>query len=861
MLTAAGFLVKEGSCGQDALALAASEDPALILLDIRLPDFDGFEVSKRLKNNPVTALIPILHISSAGLYQQDYPAAVESGAEAYLREPVEASTLVSMITALIRSKKAEARARQAEREAKTILESIGDGHIRLDKNFRLTYANRAVEHLFGRRRETLIGSKFWEVALGIPEEQAAQFRRVMREREAAVFESRDSATERWYEVKVFPVDDGGITVSYRDITGQKRAERELHESTSILRAINEGTDNMILVKDREGRLLMANPAMLRLLNKDESEIVGKTDLEFMSDPEQAREIMANDRRVMENGRLEVLEETADTPHGTVTYLFAKAPYRDKEGKVIGLTGIGANITERKKADEELRSLQQRLAFALKAGRSGTFDWDMVHNVNSWSDETLALYGMRREEFEGTFESWLNRVLPEDREIAIWTMEDAKANRELTSDFRIRRRDTREIRWINARGMVLFDDAGKPVRMIGINVDVTDRKIAEEALRESEARERARAEELEAVMDAVPAATFIARDPECRVIIGSRATHELLLVPLGANLSKSAGEVESPAQFRVMKNGREIPAPELPVQVAAATGQAVRNYELDIVYEDGSSRTVMGDAVPLLDSRGRPRGSVGAFIDVSELKRIEKELRRSNEDLQRFAYAASHDLQEPLRSIGAFSALLDKPEAGLSGEGREILSQIRASVKRMQTLIKDLLEFSRYGVGTQLEKGPADCGALFQIAVDHLRTAIAESGAHIDAENLPVVLGNDGALLRVFQNLLGNAIKYRSAALPEIRVSAELKGGEWVFAVQDNGIGIDMRYTERIFDAFQRLHSRDEVEGSGIGLALVKRILERHSGRVWVESEPGKGSTFSLRYRIGPAWSQAPRQTD
>lgn len=614
ILTEAGFIVKEGSSGREAMEIAASEDPSLILLDIRLPDLSGFEVSKQLKRDPKTALIPILHISSVGLYEHDYPAALESGAEAYLREPVEPSTLVSMVTALVRGKKAEARARLAEREANMILESIGDAHVRLDRNFRLTYANQAVERVFGRRRETLIGSKFWDLVLGIPEEQAAQLRRVMLEHSVSVFETRDRAGARCYEVRAFPVDEGGITVSYRDITAQKRAERELRESTSILRAINEGTDNLIFVKDRNGRIVMANPATLRLLDKEESAIIGKTELEILPDPAQARQIMENDRRVMENGRLEVVEETADTPRGTVTYLVAKAPYRDAEENVIGLTGIGANITDRKKVSDELQALQAKLSLALKAGRSGTFDWDMVNDTASWSDETLELYGLRRDEFDGNFAFWQSRVLPEDLEAATWTMEEARQNLELNSDFRIRRRDTGEIRWINARGMALLDSTGAPVRMIGINVYITARKQAEEALRESEARERARAEELEAIMDAVPAATVIARDPECRVILGSRATHEIFRVPAGANLSKSAPENEKPTQYRIIKKGREVPPAELPVQMAAASGQAVRSYEFDIVYGDGASITLLGDAVPLLDGAAA-RAEASALLSI------------------------------------------------------------------------------------------------------------------------------------------------------------------------------------------------------------------------------------------------------
>jgi PAS domain S-box-containing protein len=237
--------------------------------------------------------------------------------------------------------------------------------------------------------------------------------------------------------------------------------------------------------------------------------------------------------------------------------------------------------------------------------------------------------------------------------------------------------------------------------------------------------------------------------------------------------------------------------------------------------------------------------LASIIDITERKRVEDELRRSNEELERFAYVASHDLQEPLRMVGSYVQLLAKRYRGkLDADADEFIGYALDGALRMQRLIEELLAYSR--VGTRgAEPVPTDAGVVVAGALRSLKLAIEEAGAAVRVEPLPTVLADPGQLEQVFSNLLSNALKFRGSAPPEIQVSAERRDRAWELRVRDNGIGIEPQYFERIFVIFQRLHGREEYPGTGMGLAIVKKIVERHGGRIRVESAPGAGSTFAF----------------
>ncbi|MEW6003035.1 MAG: ATP-binding protein [Nitrospirota bacterium] len=265
--------------------------------------------------------------------------------------------------------------------------------------------------------------------------------------------------------------------------------------------------------------------------------------------------------------------------------------------------------------------------------------------------------------------------------------------------------------------------------------------------------------------------------------------------------------------------------------------------------------IIGHKIMLLNARRIYRRDIGtqmvllAIEDITERKRSEKELKklseelvRSNADLKDFAYVASHDLKKPLQSIEGFVKLLARRYKGKLDANDEFIEYIGSGVKRMQMLIKDLLEYSQIGAKEKKFK-PTDCSGVVEKALGNLQAAIEERNAVVTYDELPTVMIDTPQMISLFQNLIDNAIKFRGEEAPRIHISAERKGDEWVFSIRDNGIGMDPKDSERIFGMFQRLHGSTDYPGTGIGLAICKKIIERHGGRIWVESEIGKGSTF------------------
>jgi PAS domain S-box-containing protein len=357
-------------------------------------------------------------------------------------------------------------------------------------------------------------------------------------------------------------------------------------------------------------------------------------------------------------------------------------------------------------------------------------------------------------------------------------------------------------------------------------DLLERKRGEAALVASEARFRQLA-------DTMPQMVWTSR-PDGHVDYYNERWYEF---------TGCDRELFGDASWEQYMHPEDVPSTREAYYAAVKSGEPY-NHECRFRARDNRMHWFVSRAVPVRDARGRIVKWFGTCTDIDEQKRVEEDLRRANHDLEQFAFSASHDLQEPLRSIKIYSELLTtRCSDQLDSEARKFVRYVRSGATRMETLVRDLLAYTQT---TRLDEPAemADAGKAFQLARSSLAGVIEESGAQVSAGPLPSLPVHAIHLQQLFQNLVGNAIKYRSPeGVAAVQVTAERRNGVWTFAVIDNGIGIDPAYKETIFGLFKRLHTNDEYSGTGIGLAICQRIVDRYDGRIWVESEPGRGSAF------------------
>jgi PAS domain S-box-containing protein len=603
--------------------------------------------------------------------------------------------------------------------------------------------------------------------------------------------------------------------------------------------IQEGVSLRRIVYDQRGEivdvvLLDANPAALQIYGAGSiDELKGKR-YGDMATPGMVAAALGMIRQMMAIGKSVTSEQFAEV-NGRY-YQVTTTPLGDDR-----FITMSVDITERKRAEEALRESEARYRNILETAQEGVMISDLDGRIIFANERMARLLGYSVSELVG---SKGIELVPEDmqRELAAKVRAREEGFGE-TYEVWMRRKDGGEV-CLLASGSPVQDAQGKHTANLGMYVDITERKLTERLVEESAERARQHAEEIQAIMDAAPAAIWVAHDPECRVITGNKVADSFYESKEEENVSAgpTTGDGWDKTR-RFFKDGRELKPEELPMQKATLKGVEIRNSELEVVLPSGRRIDMLGNAIPLFDEGGKVRGGVATFLDITERKRTEDDLKHSNAELQQFAYVASHDLQEPLRMVISHLSLLNKKYGdSLDPKAKVHMSTAIEGGERMRELVDDLLQYSRID-SQAAEFSLVDLNKVIEAVANNLQLAITESKCAIEVGTLPTVWADEKQMAQLFTNLVSNAIKFRAKEPPIIKIQARRNNEEHIFSVNDNGIGIDPQYHDRVFQMFQRLHTVDEYPGTGIGLALCKKIVERHGGHIWVESELGKGATF------------------
>jgi PAS domain S-box-containing protein len=731
----------------------------------------------------------------------------------------------------------------SELRYRCLFEEARDGILILDPGTRkIIDANPFMADLLGYRHQELLGKELWEIGL-LKDESAneaafheLQKNHFVRYESLPLLDKAGHLHEVEFVSHVYEEEGRKvIQCNIRDITKRQRGEEALRLSESLYRRLFETAQDGILVLDAgTGQVVDANPYMRVLLGYSLEQFLGKKLWEIgpFKGVEASKSVFA-ELKVKDSVRYESLSlERKDGRR--VEAEFISVAYFAENRRLIQCNV--RDITERRRAEEALRLSESLYRRLFETAQDGILvldaDTGQVVDANPFMRELL---GYSLEEFLGK-KLW-----------EIGPFKGVEASKSVFAELKVKDSVRYESLSLERKdgGRVAAEFISNAYfagqrRLIQCNVrDITERRRAEEALRLSESLYRRLFETAQDGILVLAADTgqVVDANPFMRVLLG---------YSLEEFLGKKLWEI---APFKGIEASKTVFS-ELKVK------DSVRYESLSLERKDGVK--VEAEFVSNAYFAEERRFIQCNIRDITERRRLERvaerrieELARSNDELAQFGYVASHDLQEPLRAVASCVQLLQRRYGGqIDARADEFIAHAVAGTKRMETLIDDLLAYSRVGSHAQ-PLAPTDCEEVLADALANLALAISESGAVVTHDRLPVVEADPTQLAQVFQNLIGNAIKFRGARTPIIHIGAESRAGEWTLSVSDNGIGIEAQYFERIFQVFQRLHTRKEYQGTGIGLAISKKIVERHGGRIWIESQLGVGSAFrfSIPMRI------------
>lgn len=740
---------------------------------------------------------------------------------------------------------AERKAREVDQRLRRVLERLADGFVSFDRERRFTYVNAEAERFLKRRREELLG-RHWRDAVPEAGHFAREFENAVARRTPVTFEDYYAPLNAWLETWAYPSNEG-ISVFFRNITERKRSEEALRESEERFRGTFENAAVGMAHLELDGRWIRVNDRLCEFLGYSREELMQLTfeDVTHPGDIEadwaQARAVIAGEipRYQMEK---RYIRKDGRVVWGNITVSLM----RDPAGRPLHFISIVEDISERRRAENALRLSEETLLSFFNSTPL------VMGVVETSDDDILHISGNRaaQEYFAGsTSGRWWSELGVSRERI-----------RFLLAHYRTARETKQTVRFecpVDPRAgagtlsvslsFIRISRNGLP-RFSYVIEDITARKQAEEELERNQERLRESEARFRGLVECVPSVLFITDANGMNEFVSPAWTQYG-----GLTAEESAGR----GWDRLLHPDDAERARETWMQVIRMG--APSEIEFRLRRHDGVYHWFIVRAQPVRDAQGQIVKWIGSATDIENQKQTELALRIAIDDLNRFAFAAAHDLREPLRNIGAYSEMLVTRFAPSSdAKVTRAAEIIQDGVERMDRLLADLLEYS-HATNIESHEEMVDSNAALAKALEDLRPAILESRATISADNLPEIPGHESQLVRIFQNLIGNAIKYRGSNLPEVRISAQRDDGHWLFRVSDNGQGIDPEFRGHIFGMFKRLHGR-EIPGTGIGLAICAKIIESRGGRIWVESQPGKGSAFLFTWPTKhgvPAF--APRQ--
>ncbi len=733
-----------------------------------------------------------------------------------------------------------------EREKQILLynkmsDQISDAISVADYNGKIIYVNESHTRNLGKTKAEMIGSSIIDMEKTFPDLSYWQqhYNEVKLKGELlieGVNQRKDgSSFPVEASVKYIRIEDKGyIVAAIRDITERKRNEEAVKRMKEFYETVLNKIPSEVVVFNKDHKYLFVNETAVKDKEKREW-LVGHDDFEYCEYYQRPLTIAQERRRLFENvvnskSQLEFEEKLKD-PKGRDNYTLRRFyPILDEQNEVLHIIGFGIDITSRIAAEKQTRESEERLKLATQSANLGIWDWNIKDNSLIWDESMYRIFGVDPNQFTNDYEAFSKTLHPEDAErVNLDLQESLRNKKDFSNLFRIIS-DNGETKYVSAFSKTFRNEADEPVRMIGVNYDVTENTLTQQKILKQQ-------QDLEE-------AQHIARvggweiDVKERKILWSKEMFNIcefdepVQPSLNETYSMFTAQTREPviqAFFNAIEKHESF---ELEAQLKTQKGLIIDVKIKGIPYSENEKIVAIR----------------GIFQDITKEKEASRlllqyteELEKKNKELDQFAYVVSHDLKAPLRGINNLSMWIEEDIGGqLEGETKTNLDLMRKRVKRMEGLIDGILQYSRAG---RIKHQPQTFSTKDTIQEIVSNLSAPEKFTISIQEELPTLTSEKIAFEQVISNYISNAIKYNNNPEPTIHISCEQKDAFYHFCVADNGPGIEKEFHEKVFVIFQTLQARDTFESTGVGLAIVKKMVEDKGGKVWIESEKGKGAKF------------------